>query len=104
MAMPGVNSPVVENGHVDKIFKLVEKETDVNRYKIRSRLQDDETCIARHLVIYLLKKTTKYSNDRIGSYVCRSGWTVPQSINVVNNYLEYDGWWKSIVAYILKEL
>ena len=69
---------------------ICEGEEGVTEENISSIKRDQEIVFARQLVFYFLKKYTKYSLKKIGSFYNKDHATVLSSIAAVNNRIDTD--------------
>lgn len=69
----------------ERAIELASTSCHVSAEEIRSRRRGEETAWARHLAVYLLKKRSSYSMERIGKAFNRTHSAIINSIAAVEN-------------------
>lgn len=74
----------------ERAVELASAACHVSPEEIRSRRRGEETAWARHLAVYLLKKRSSYSMERIGKAFNRTHSAIINSISAVENRCSTD--------------
>ncbi len=89
---------------IDKIFTVIFKKYGITREEIVGKKRDKPIALARHVTIYLVRKTTEMSFPNIGKLVNRDHATVMSSISYVEKRLISDRNFAFEIPELIKEV